>query len=277
MAGVTMIDNHKTMKMLKITDITTENDTMKSFFFKDQSVCTAKPGQFVMVWVPHTVPETINYEIPDQIPMGISGVDGTIFSITVRNCGPTTNELFKYTSGDVLGITGPLGKGFTIAGDTVLCVAGGIGAAPLSYLVQKLEVPIHFILGTTTKSELLYQKKLKPLCKLYITTDDGSYGVKGFASDPVEEICTTRDIDQIYCCGPEIMMYKVFEIAANLEIPAQFLLERYMYCGIGVCGHCTLDGYLVCKDGPVFTAEQLKSVKDFGVKKVDETGKKVNI
>jgi dihydroorotate dehydrogenase electron transfer subunit len=275
MAGGTMID--KAMKMLKIVDITTENDTMKSFYFKDESMCTADPGQFVMVWVPHTVPESINYEIPDQVPMGVSGVYNNIFSITVRNSGLTTNELFKYKTGDILGVTGPLGKGFTIAGDNILCVAGGIGAAPLSFLVQKLEKPPDLVLGVTTKSELLYQEKLKSLCTLHITTDDGSYGIKGFATDPVEEICTKNNIDQIYCCGPEIMMRKVFEIAVNHEIPAQFLLERYLYCGMGVCGHCTVDGYLVCEDGPVFTAEQLKSVKDFGVKKVDETGKKVKI
>jgi dihydroorotate dehydrogenase electron transfer subunit len=273
MAGVTM-----KMKMYEIEDIAQENKMTKSFYFTDPHISKAEPAQFVMLWVPHTGSGEVNFDIPDQIPMSVSSVEGDTFTLTVRKYGATTGGLFKYRIGDKVGMTGPLGRGFSLSGTSILCVAGGIGAAPLLLLVQKLENPVHFILGAVAEDELLFQEKLEELCSsFHITTDDGSCGIKGFASDPVKELCQTYDIDQMYCCGPEIMMYKVFETAQSLKIPAQFSLERYMYCGLGLCGHCTLNGYLVCKDGPVFTSEELIHVEDFGFSKVDETGRKVPV
>ncbi len=288
MAGVTMDEvrdrnmNEKTnkkMKMLEIEDIIEENTLIKSFYFTDKTIAKAEPAQFVMLWIPQTSSGDIDFSTPDQIPMSVSSVDKDTFALTVRKYGKTTGELFTYKKGDYVGMTGPLGRGFSAAGNHLLCVAGGVGAAPLLLLVQKLQGrKIHFILGATTKNELFFEKKLETLCStLCITTDDGSYGVKGFACDPVPDMCDKYNIDQIYCCGPEIFMYKVFEIAETLKIPAQFSLERYMYCGLGLCGHCALDGYLVCKDGPVFTSKELREAKDFGTKKVDETGMKIPI
>lgn len=270
---------NKKMRIYPIEEIIEENEIIKSFYFTDKEIAKAEPAQFVMLWVPHTDSGTVDFDIPDQIPMSVSSVEWDRFSLTVRNYGLTTGELFKYKKGDNIGMTGPLGRGFTISGDNILCVAGGIGVAPLFLLVQKLQgKSVHFILGAKTENELLFQKKLEVLCNsLCITTDDGSCGEKGLACDPVEELCDTYDIDQIYCCGPEAMMHKILKIALTRKVKAQFSLERYMYCGLGLCGHCTIDGYLVCKDGPVFTSEELKNVEDFGVKQVDETGKKVNI
>lgn len=268
-----------TMKILELDKIIEENDFVKSFYFADKEVARAEPAQFVMLWVPHTSSGSMNFQIPDQIPMSVSSVEGDRFSLTVRRYGETTHELFKYEKGDSVGVTGPLGRGFSLSGDQILCVAGGIGVAPLLLLVQKLQgKEIHFILGAKTENELLFHERLRGLStSLTITTDDGSCGEKGVACDPVEMLCDRYSIDQIYCCGPEIMMRKVFEIALKRKIPAQFSLERYMYCGLGLCGHCALDGYLVCKDGPVFTSEELKDVRDFGVRKVDETGRKVDL
>ena len=267
------------MKILEIEKIVEENEIIKSFYFTDESIAKAEPAQFVMLWIPHVVSGEIDFEVPDQIPMSVSSVERDQFSLTVRKYGKTTAELFKYKKGDVVGMTGPLGRGFTVSGSRVLCVAGGIGVAPLFLLVQKLQGrKIHFILGATTESELLLQEKLEELCtSLCITTDDGTCGKKGFACDPVEDLCEKYNIDQIYCCGPEIMMYKVCKMSVRQNIPSQFSLERYMYCGLGLCGHCAINGFLVCKDGPVFTAEELKDIKDFGVKKVDETGRKVDV
>jgi dihydroorotate dehydrogenase electron transfer subunit len=265
------------MRMRKIEDVVEETQNMKSFWFTDTAIAQADPGQFVMLWVPHVSAHKIDFTIPDQIPMSVSRTEGERFSITVQACGDTTRELFTYERGDRVGITGPLGHGFTVTGSRILCVAGGIGAAPLLLLVQRLgEVQVHFILGAQTETDLLFRDTLESHCiSLLVTTDDGSSGKKGFASDPVKEVCTTYDIDHIYSCGPEPMMYKILQMSCALDIPAQFSLERYMYCGIGLCGHCSLDHYLVCKDGPVFTSEQLQAIEDFGMKKVDETGRKI--
>lgn len=276
MVGVTM---NKKMKILTIDEIVAENQITRSFYFQDESMTKAEPGQFAMLWVPLAVSNNMDFEIPDQIPMSISSTEGSRFSLTVRKCGKTTSELFNYKEGWLVGVTGPLGRGFTISRGRVLCIGGGIGIAPLILLMERFQgKEIHFVMGAKTKNELLFEKKLKDLCNsIYITTDDGSYGEKGFASDPVEKICEEQSIDQIYCCGPEIMMHKIWKASLKLGIPAQFSLERYMYCGLGLCGHCAMNGFLVCKDGPVFTSEELKNVKDFGVKKVDETGRKIGV
>lgn len=262
---------------MKIEDILEETGKVKSFWFADSTVEKVEPGQFVMVWVPRMISGEINFTVSDQVPMSISRVEGKRFSITVQKCGKTTEELFKYGTGDRVGITGPLGRGFTVTGKRILCVAGGIGAAPLLLLLKYYKgKAVHFILGAQTEVDLIFAEELEDLCtSLHITTDDGSAGRKGFASDSVEESCIHYDIDQIYSCGPEPMMYTVLQTALSLKIPAQFSLERYMYCGLGLCGHCSLDHYLVCKDGPVFTSQELEKVKDFGKKRVDETGRKI--
>lgn len=266
------------MKILEIEKIVEENSVTKSFYFTDSMVSKAEAGQFVMLWVPHVISGEVDFDVPDQVPMSVSSVEGDTFTLTVRKYGKTTAELFKYTEGDRVGVTGPLGRGFTISGNRILCVAGGIGIAPLFPLVKSLQNnPVYFILGAKTKDELLFQRELEDSCTLYITTDDGSCGTKEFASDPVEKLCNEYDIDQIYCCGPEKMMYKVFETSQDLKVPAQFSLERYMYCGLGICGHCAVNGYLVCRDGPVFTSEELENVQDFGVKEIDKTGRKIDI
>jgi dihydroorotate dehydrogenase electron transfer subunit len=80
----------------------------------------------------------------------------------------------------------------------------------------------------------------------------------------------------IYTCGPEPMMYHVFRLAEQYNVPVQASLERIMRCGIGLCGSCVIGEIRVCKDGPVLTSEQLRSIKDeFGKSRLDWTGKKV--
>ncbi|WP_456398522.1 iron-sulfur cluster-binding protein, partial [Palaeococcus sp. (in: euryarchaeotes)] len=93
--------------------------------------------------------------------------------------------------------------------------------------------------------------------EIVFTTDDGSLGIKGFPTDVLAE--RKDEFEQVYTCGPEIMMAKVLEIMdfKNVQVSA----ERYMKCGIGVCGSCALGKYLVCKDGPVFYGEELKETE----------------
>ena len=110
-------------------------------------------------------------------------------------------------------------------------------------------------------------------------TDDGSFGTKGFCTDCVEGMIAKERIDRVFCCGPEIMMKNVLSICNSKGVPGEFSLERYMKCGFGVCGSCCLDGtgWRVCKDGPVFTSDQLKKVTEFGSYRRDPSGKKVKI
>ena len=180
----------------------------------------------------------------------------------------TTNELHKYSKGELIGIMGPFGRGFSLGGNNILLVAGGIGIAPLQFLAncaKNAGKNIYLILGARTKNELLLVKEMEKICdEIFITTDDGTEGIKGYAPDIVEKICDLHNIDYIYTCGPEIMMKKILDISLKINIPAQFSLERHMHCGIGVCGFCSINNFYVCRDGPVFHTNELKNVSEFG-------------
>ena len=113
---------------------------------------------------------------------------------------------------------------------------------------------------------------------MIITTDDGSAGEKCQCHEVLGEIAKKGKFSQILCCGPELMMKEVLDISVKENIPAQFSLERYMKCGIGICGSCSIDpgGLLVCKDGPVFNSEMLRDT-EFGRYKRDAAGSRYDL
>jgi len=100
--------------------------------------------------------------------------------------------------------------------------------------------------------------------QVIISTDDGSYGEKGFVTDLVEKLVTETHFDAVYVCGPEIMMYKTVQSAHSRGMFVQASLERMMKCGVGICGSCCIGEDLVCRDGTVFDGPHLSSNKEFG-------------
>ncbi|MFW5898419.1 MAG: hypothetical protein ACOCT7_01035 [Candidatus Saliniplasma sp.] len=86
-----------------------------------------------------------------------------------------------------------------------------------------------------------------------------------------------EDIDCVLTCGPEPMMQRTVKIASGKSIPIQASLERYMKCGLGLCDSCSIDGYQVCRDGPVFYDDELKKMKEFGKFERDKSGRKVRL
>lgn len=256
----------------KIIKIVVENQIVRSFYLSEIESkvisSNANPGNFLMLWVPHLKHSKIDSDILDNIPMSISDCENDIIKITVRNSGKTTNELHKYSEGDLVGIMGPFGRGFSLEGKKILLVAGGIGIAPLYFLAKKAkkaEKKIFLIVGAKTKNDIIFIEEMEKVCdNIFITTDDGTRGIKGYAPDIVEEICYTYNIDYIYACGPEAMMKKTLDISLKRNIPAQFSLERYMHCGIGVCGFCSINNFYVCKDGPIFYSSELEKISEFG-------------
>ncbi|MHA1145542.1 MAG: dihydroorotate dehydrogenase electron transfer subunit [Candidatus Helarchaeota archaeon] len=234
-----------------------------------------RPGQFLMIWVPGT----------DEIPISIAKIDESrnTLMIIIRNVGETTGILTSSKKGDEIGIRGPMGNGFRLEGTRPLLIGGGIGVAPLIALTDKLlnaKMEIHFINGAKTKDDLVFHDYLrKKIPKYHVTTDDGTMGFKGFTTDKLKELINNTKFDQIYTCGPEIMMKTVLDTALSKNIPIQANLERIFKCGMGLCGHCVLDptGLLTCKDGPVFSTNQLKQISDFGTQKRDFNGKKIPI
>ena len=125
---------------------------------------------------------------------------------------------------------------------------------------------MHSILGARSVGDLLFEGRFAAAGEVYVSTDDGSKGDKGFVTDVLKGL-NLPAYDRIAVCGPEIMMASVFRLLEDRHVleKAEFSLHRYFKCGIGVCGACCMDqtGLRVCKDGPVFSGVQL-SVRNSG-------------
>lgn len=230
----------------------------------------ARPGQFVMVWLPGV----------DEVPMGLSTI-GPSAAITIQRMGDATRALCALEPGDMVGVRGPLGKGFQLLeGKRCLLVGGGNGVAPLVPLAKALVdngCRVYSTVGARTREELLFIDRLAGIsgASPEVATDDGSEGHHGFVSNLAERLMVEFRPDVVYTCGPELMMRKVADACWERSIPFQASLERYMKCGIGLCDACACGRYLVCRDGPVLSGEQLRGVPDFGSFKRGPSGAKV--
>ena len=254
-------------RIVKIIKTKKESSEIKTFTFQYPGKMVA--GQFFMIWIPGV----------DEIPMSVSYIDGDVKSITFRRVGDATKALFNLKSGDKIGVRGPYGNGFKIKGKRILFVGGGTGVAMLAPAVEKAmskNIPSDVILGVKNKNELFFEKQLKKCgAKLHVSTDDGSKGYRGLATDLALALLITEKFDSVITCGPEIMMKKLLDLSGNITFQAS--LERYMKCGIGICGQCCLGkGLRVCEEGPVFDGGTLKKVEEFGVYKRDASGRKIS-
>ena len=262
-------------KVLKIKEIITESESVKTFTFDwDMVNLKPEPGQFMMVW---------NFD--DEKPMSISKIDtkNQEITISIKNIGPFTNKVHKLNIGDKLGIRGPYGHGFEIKNSKkILAIGGGIGMAPIAsfteYAIEN-NLSVDVISAAATKDELLFVDRLNSIgAKVYTCTDDGSCGFKGFATHRMEDLLKTNEYDLVVTCGPEIMMKGILDLANVKNIPTQVSMERWMKCAIGVCGQCCVDdsGWRICKEGPVFWAEDLNHIKEFGKYRRDSSGTRHN-
>jgi dihydroorotate dehydrogenase electron transfer subunit len=250
---------------------------MKSLSFMDKLTAAALPGQFGMVWVPGV----------DEVPMSLLPRDkDNIVTITVKERGSGTSALLRKRGGDLIGVRGPYGRGFTWADvEKVLMIAGGTGAIPLLALLRELastDVQCSFVLGAHTSHELLFKSEIERLCDgtggmLTITTDDGSIGSKGLATDEAVRVLCGGSFDRVYTCGPERMIKKVVDLATEAQIPAEAGVERIFKCGSGICGSCCIGPYLACKDGPVFSSDTLRGLREFGKSTRDASGRRIAI
>lgn len=252
---------------LPIKRIDRENSQVKSFYFDID--LKARPGQFIMFWLPR-----VNLK-----PFGVSHQKNGETGITICNVGPTTEKIFKLKAGDIVGLQGPYGTSYNTEGyKNIALVAGGYGVAPLSFLAdENKDKNIDFIIGASCSDALLFKNRRKDAnIKMHLCTDDGSCGFKGFVTDKLIELLDMKDIDLVCACGPEMMQKKVIEICEKKNIPAQISLERYMKCGFGICGQCVVDplGIRMCKEGPVISADLCKKIYEFGKYHRDGTGKK---
>jgi dihydroorotate dehydrogenase electron transfer subunit len=273
------------IRLVRVEEVIDESKDVKTIVFKDKPSYNAKPGQFLMVWIPRV----------DEIPMSVM-IDRNDRSgyaaVTVRRHGYATTALYNMIKDSIIGVRGPYGKAFKVNDKhkSIVLVGGGTGLVPLIRLCRYIkgmkgnDVRITLIMGFKSKEDVFFEDLAYSLLstsndKIIVTTDDGSYGMKGYASDALEHILASKSmsIDAIYTCGPEKMMYKVLKMAYEHGIYAQASLERVMKCGIGICGSCSFGRYVLCKDGPVMDTKDVLKVEDFARYARDKSGRIISI
>lgn len=219
------------------------------------------PGQFVQVRIDGS-PTTYL-----RRPISIHDVDFQRNEITllVQQVGEGTRNLAQTETGAYINMVFPLGNGFTLpeTGEKVLLVGGGIGIAPLFYFAKVLidkGIKPTLLLGGKTEFDLLRLADYQRLGEVFVTTEDGSLGEKGFVTQ--HSVWQQKQFDKIYVCGPKPMMKAVTKLAAEKGVWCEVSLENLMACGLGACLCCvedTVDGNVcVCKEGPVFNTRRLK-------------------
>ncbi|MFW6189918.1 MAG: dihydroorotate dehydrogenase electron transfer subunit [Planctomycetota bacterium] len=226
------------------------------------------PGQFFMVWIPRM----------DEKPYAISSAERRRVGITVQRRGPFSTRLTELRPGARLGLRGPFGRGFGFIdrfadSDRVALVGGGCGMAVLAPLAERLGRAT-IVQGARTADGLLFRDRF-PTQVLF--TDDGSAGRRGYPTDWLRERAEEGALDIVYTCGPEVMMSRVADLCREGGVRCQVCMERYVKCGIGVCGQCDCDGRRICLDGPVFDLHDLAEMPSFGRQRRDKTGRRIPV
>jgi len=218
---------------------------------------SCQPGQFIILRVD---------EKGERIPLTICDFDREKETVTIiyQIVGYSTQLLSLKQQGDtILDFVGPLGKPVELANcKKVIGIAGGLGSAPLFPQLRALAnagVSVDVIIGARSEEYVLLAKDFSEFCdNVYITTDDGSVGEKGFVTTVLERLLTieNQEIDEIIAIGPVVMMRAVVGITKPKNIPTSVSLNPVMIDGTGMCGCCrvSVDGKIrfACVDGPDF-------------------------
>ncbi|WP_010293973.1 dihydroorotate dehydrogenase electron transfer subunit [Clostridium senegalense] len=216
----------------------------------------ANPGQFYMIrcWEDEPV-------LSRPISVHNVGKNGDYIEFLYAVVGKGTELISKLNQGDEIKTMGPLGNGFNVEevkGKKIAIVAGGIGIAPMKYLLSLLkEENIDLYAGFKDLTYAIEDMK-NIIKKIYVSTEDGSCGHKGYITD----ILNTNKYDLVLCCGPEVMMNKVVKMCKETNTKVYISEEKKMACGIGACLVCTCKtkqgNKRTCKDGPVFCGDDIE-------------------
>jgi dihydroorotate dehydrogenase electron transfer subunit len=232
----------------------------------------AFPGQFVMVRPKLNTQPLLRRPFSIHDLIGAKDcVDG--FEILYKVIGPGTEKLASCRKGDMVNVLGPLGKGFSTCHDAgnIYMAAGGIGVAPFNFLLNELlrrgveGSRITLFLGGRSNKDLLGLKTFERLgIGLQLATDDGSAGVRGLVTVPLEKAIQAKKPDILYACGPVAMLKEVAMISRTYNVHCEISIEAMMACGMGACLGCAVENrrsekkYLhACIDGPVFDSRDI--------------------
>jgi dihydroorotate dehydrogenase electron transfer subunit len=219
------------------------------------------PAQFVQVRISGS-PETFL-----RRPFSIYDVDYEANSLKLlcQVAGKGTEVLSGIAEGEYLNLVYPLGNTFTLPepGEKVLMVGGGVGIAPFLYFARclsRIACETDFLFGFRNRERIIGYEEFGNFGKVFITTEDGSEGEKGYVTD--HPVLMKKRYDRIYCCGPDPMMKSVGNYAQKNGIFCELSLENLMACGFGICLCCivptTRGNICTCTEGPVFNINDLK-------------------
>ncbi len=246
-----------------IIDVWDETPDIKSFLVNDVIGVLPNPGQF--------------YELRifgrGEIPISYGNYyDGKLL-FSIKNVGYVTSYFHRLRSGDKVGIRGPYGNGWEIHDGRTVLIGGGIGLPPLSSYIERMikmnRKDIHLLYGARTPGDIVYKEKLKKwkdLFRVDVTVDrgdetwDGNVGVVTTIFNRIE----WKDA-RFYIIGPEVMMKFAVKELLKMGIDEGKIylsMERKMKCGYGICGHCNIGRFYVCRDGPVFRYDLIKDIPE---------------
>ena len=211
-----------------------------------------RPGQFVNIAIDGLFLRR---------PISVCDVEDNVLTIIYKVVGKGTEKMSYMKGGEILDILTGLGNGYftDLSGEKPLLVGGGVGVPPMYKLCKDLikegKEPT-VILGFNTKSEVFYENEFKALgVTVFVTTVDGSYGIKGFVTDAIKEV---GEYTYLYTCGPEPMLKALYNAVTT---SGQFSFEERMGCGFGACMGCSCKtkygNKRICKDGPVLVKEEI--------------------
>ena len=252
----------KVIKNVVITSTVKVTNGIYSMWIKDKDLaCNAKPGQFVSLYCKEG-----SQLLPRPISICEIDRENETLRLVYRVVGKGTKELSKMNAGDTIRVMGPLGNGFTLEGKKAILIGGGIGIPPMLELAKSLNCEVQVVLGYRN-NDLFLKDEFTSYGKVIVSTEDGSVGTKGNVIDAIRENDVQGDI--IFACGPTPMLRGVKAYAQEKGLKAQLSLEEKMACGIGAClacvcqskevdSHTHVKNKRICKDGPVFYAEEVE-------------------
>lgn len=238
------------MKVSDFTVISNEkiaNDVYRMVLSGDTGDIT-RPGQFINIRLDG---------LYLRRPISVCDWDEKSVMIIYKVVGKGTDKMSHFSGGEVLDVMSGLGNGFDTSASKsrALLIGGGVGTPPLYRLAKELDNPI-VVLGFNSKDDVFYEDEFKKLSdSVYVTTADGSYGIRGFVTDAIKNL---SGYSYTYACGPEPMLKAVYNA---VSADGEYSFEERMGCGFGACMGCsckTKYGYKrICKDGPVLKKDEI--------------------
>ena len=216
-----------------------------------------KPGQFVNILLPEKFLRR---------PISVCD-EGEQLTLIYKVVGAGTDLMRNLNPGEELDVLTHLGNGYDLEderiGEAPVLIGGGSGIPPLFFLAKTLVEKgkkVHVIMGFNKGDEVYYEEKFRELgCHVNVTTVDGSYGIKGFVTEPLQDGAKAGEYSYSFACGPMPMLRAIYE---NVDLDGQMSFEERMGCGFGACMGCAIEtktGYKrICKDGPVLKKEEIK-------------------